>query len=549
MSKSHLLWGCALVLAIGGLVVAGCAPQAQSEPADKPSAEESGALAATGLDPLASWQLSDTDDPMELANGVYEALDERAAQYEPEVRTLDDGTRIQRTPDGWKDSTLQVKDNISFNLYRLDADNRGCSACHEDLAATAANIAGYPHMDFTDNAIGVEWTESTCRGCHIGHFDARYEDWSGLIHGIHTESRNQKFVEEGGTCWSCHYGKAQGGDESGMQLWDNVKHKVMHGLTNIKAEDQTGEFTYNQDKTVSAEEMFNYAYISGRDNEAGLMRWGRDRLGLTPPADTSADFNEWTIDISGACDSPQTVSLTDLIANNPVTTQVFSGQCYDNGPGGSLVYQIEATGVLLSDIMQTYGASPDVQSVIVTANDGSSRSYPVERVNNGKIIVVYQVGDDPLSYGFGYPVTVMTPGSALDARRELVGIEFSTEPAVKDQHKDHGAEDQDGVNYIYPNVGISGVREGQIIKAGEPFTFEGYVEAMNDSIVNIEVSMDLGKTWKTFETPDNDWMRWTWWTYTWTPEQPGAYTVTVRATAPDGTVSTVPAEKMVIVEE
>lgn len=547
MRKQRIVLGVSTTLLVSALALGGCAAQQASADDSDTTAQAETTVIETGLDPKADWQVNTPDDPAAVGEGVYEGLDERRENHPAEIKTYPDGTRVQRTPDRDLDATLQVHDHISFNTYRLNADNRGCGACHDDLAATAANIAGYPHLDFTDNEVGVQWDEAACKGCHVGHFATKYDEWSGLIHGIHDEATNKMFVQQGGDCWSCHYASTKG-EDTGMTLWDDVKYKVMHGIEAIDAENLPDTFANDQDKTISSEGTFSYTYIRDRSNEEGKLRWGREYLGLTPDVEGAESYDNWNITIGGECDNPKTMTLAELIAELPESSVILQGQCVDNGPGGSLVYNVEVKGILLRDIIDYFGMKDTCNSIIATGADGSTSGYGIDRLYNSDVILGYEVGGAPLTYQAGYPVTVWTPGVALDNMKSVVDLEFSTEPGEVDEAHPHGAHNLDGENFIYPNVAICNFLDGQIIEAGQPYTFEGYVSAINSGITSIEFSMDQGKTWKKFDTPDNDWQKWNWWTFEWTPENPGWYTLSVRATADDGTVSSWPAQKLITVE-
>lgn len=53
-----------------------------------------------------------------------------AEDYAPEVRTLSNGVKVQRTPAETGVYAWQISGkSISYNTYFLDADNRGCGAC------------------------------------------------------------------------------------------------------------------------------------------------------------------------------------------------------------------------------------------------------------------------------------------------------------------------------------------------------------------------------------------------------------------------------------
>ncbi len=53
----------------------------------------------------------------------------------------------------------------------------------------------------------------------------------------------------------------------------------------------------------------------------------------------------------------------------------------------------------------------------------------------------------------------------------------------------------------------------------------------------IEFSMDNGETWTSYDVGDVDTAKWIWWNFTFTPEQEGAYVLSVRGTTVDGDVS------------
>ena len=58
----------------------------------------------------------------------------------------------------------------------------------------------------------------------------------------------------------------------------------------------------------------------------------------------------------------------------------------------------------------------------------------------------------------------------------------------------------------------------------------------------VEISLDRGATWTTYELGEVDPLRWVNWKFTFTPEAPGSYLLMVRAVAEDGSVSTDPSQ-------
>ena len=105
------------------------------------------------------------------------------------------------------------------------------------------------------------------------------------------------------------------------------------------------------------------------------------------------------------------------------------------------------------------------------------------------------------------------------------------------------SEDMIGQNYNKPNAGVTFLHEGQIIPAGQPYEFTGWADAFGDHITAIEISLDNGATWTTYDVSASDSTKWVYWHFTYTPE-PGSYVIAVRAITEDGLVSMHPDKVM-----
>ena len=147
------------------------------------------------------------ENSIEKTEAYYDEVqarqDEINKEYAPEIRTLEDGTKVQRTPTEYQSYhwNRPYEGGTSYNNYYLDADNRGCGACHEDLADALSNME-YSHTTIWNEALGNEITVDQCMLCHSD--DDGYE-MGTLMHGIHNGERNKEaFEEKGGECISCH---------------------------------------------------------------------------------------------------------------------------------------------------------------------------------------------------------------------------------------------------------------------------------------------------------------------------------------------------------
>ena len=86
-----------------------------------------------------------------------------------------------------------------------------------------------------------------------------------------------------------------------------------------------------------------------------------------------------------------------------------------------------------------------------------------------------------------------------------------------------------------PNTAILHLPDGKIIKTNEAYTFEGVCDAYDEGITAIEISLDGGKTWVSYDIEGgSDPNKWTYWYFTWTPQVEGAYTISARAVTETG---------------
>ena len=122
----------------------------------------------------------------------------------------------------------------------LNAGNRGCNACHEDLWDVMNMKDGYNHI-LTHVGYDKALTYQDCEPCHRGHTTLTGPYLGDLLHAAHYGS--EQFVEANGNCWSCHAMDSAGsqGDYQFM-LWDDFYDSpALGGYPNI-ANDETTRY-------------------------------------------------------------------------------------------------------------------------------------------------------------------------------------------------------------------------------------------------------------------------------------------------------------------
>ena len=431
----------------------------------------------------------------------------------PIVTQLPDGTLIQRTPseDQFTADYNHPAEYVPSNTYFVNADAKGCNACHTDLAETVANLP-YAHFDMRSK-IGTDTRVDQCQDCHAlrGRPSQTVEgEFGALIHGIHSHGEAD--------CWNCHVASDYTNGE--MAVWDNVKYDYLRGFTDVAADDLGDGFAYRQDEIFDADQDFTVQWYDGEHDE---QRADAVEAGEEPDPEV---FDTWTITISGMVDEEVTWSLPELIAEAPSETRIMKHLCAHNPTNGPYVYQGEWTGIPIQWLLDQVDIQEGATTVTFVAPDGASTIIPLEECY-GEVptgtpgMLCYELNGERLNLTTGYPTIYMAgTRGANDERREVSEIIIGNEsydPA--EQHGNH--------EYTKPNVGLFDFTEGQILQAGQSYTFHGYIDSYNQDVLALEISMDRGETWKRFDFEGLQKEQLTTWTYEFTPEE-GAYTIYVR---------------------
>lgn len=77
------------------------------------------------------------------------------------------------------------------------------------------------------------------------------------------------------------------------------------------------------------------------------------------------------------------------------------------------------------------------------------------------------------------------------------------------------------------------------VETGKPVTFTGYADDYGNQIAAVQFSLDDGESWTSYDVSDSSPDLWVHWTFTYTPETPGAYRLLVRSVRDDGKTSPV----------
>lgn len=110
------------------------------------------------------------------------------------------------------------------------------------------------------------------------------------------------------------------------------------------------------------------------------------------------DVDNYKLKVSGLVENPASNTLNETINNHQHYKKVVTLHCVE---GWSVTILWE--GVLLSDLIQEAGLSPNASVVIFHAFDGYTTSLPIEYIMDEDIILAYKMNGVPLPPERGYP--------------------------------------------------------------------------------------------------------------------------------------------------
>ena len=464
---------------------------------------------------------------------------------------------------------------IMYNTDILHANQRGCESCHSSLLETLNKLD--PEHSGISN--GNSWLEvkslgvEVCVACHTTDavFAQSEPDFSELMHGIH----NVGVGEDKATCMQCHEADVHAFDkaaEAGVQnmlgqtfvgspaewkLWDEVKYDVMKGIYLVN--DIEGDFSFTQDTVTPSDHLFNETWLANTSQEiaekAGFdgAQFANDLGSIDSNPELKEEIlQNWEFSVTGFVNEEKTFKWGDVMANAPVQTVLMKEHCGITKLGGWQIGQVEVTGVPVDwFIEQCGGYTKDAKFIDATSLDSSENdalnmglfigSTPIDWTKDYDVMMVYQINGEYLSWVQGFPLQLWVGAAAADAyMKQCTGLVITNDETrlgtnTTEEKMCMGPIQYPGYGGVKANCAITNTYEGQIVQAGEPYTFSGYLDGWYEQVGGIMVSADNGQTWTKFETPDTNPQQWVTWDFTWNvPEGNRAYVIDIKPFLADG---------------
>lgn len=447
--------------------------------------------------------------------------------------------------------------DIQNNADYLNAGNRGCAACHQDLFDDVDKGNGtYDHIT---TYVGLKdgTYVSDCKTCHSLGIGTTGNVMSENIHVSHYSS--QAFIDLNGNCWNCHSMYMTDDGQVALAMFEEVQYERAFGGQFFPAGTEAKTAKFNADRGWETGTISGVTVLSAPDVSITMDQVANAEVDEFICANyvrtdgndayTAIDPATWSMQVAGV-NNPRSFTLDELKALP--TIEVNAAQwCAANGINAAMVDNMPVTGVRLADLVEACGGLADgANAIFFTAADGwqpSVNGMSAQQLIDSDVLVVFANYGHDLTALQGGPAKLLIPSwaGALSVKN-LTGIEFRAVEQPKDMTSDSG---------IHPINTSWFVNDGVQATVGEAVAIEGasvgiYASTVDVSPARIEFSFDYGQTWTSFDVPEDfDPQQWVHFTLSWTPEQAGTYVVKARAIGADGTVQAAPSNLIVVVSE
>lgn len=248
------------------------------------------------------------------------------------------------------------------------------------------------------------------------------------------------------------------------------------------------------------------------------------------------DPDTWTLQVTGMVEHELTLTYSQLL-ERPLTEHVTTLSCMSNQVGGALVGNAVWLGVPVRDLLAEAAPLSGATMVLSSSQDGWSAATPLSVLRDPDVAALLAVGmnGDPLPPEHGFPVRMVVPGLYGD----VSATKWVTQLKVTTYQEDSGYWAQKGWASRGP-VKIASridVPTRSVVEPG-PVIVAGVAWAPPTGVSAVQVQINDGAWHKAelAETTGPD--SWRQWVYEWEADEPGDYTLTVRATDANGRIQT-----------
>ncbi len=255
--------------------------------------------------------------------------------------------------------------------------------------------------------------------------------------------------------------------------------------------------------------------------------------------DPTVNVDLWHLEVNGLVQNPATYRLQDLQGFAAVE-QETTLMCISNGLDAGLISNAKWKGLTMRDLLDQAAPLSNAARVRLHGVDNYTDTFPLEKALDPTTLLAYEMNGVALAHRHGYPLRVIVPGYFGEKN-----VKWLTRIEVTDANAKGFYEAQGwGPDFVVPTRSRIDVPDDSaqfsLGKLTGPIEVKGMAYGGDRGVTSVELSFDDGKTWNPAEIYySGGRLAWSLWKSNWAPNQPGDYTLVVRATDGKGNVQDV----------
>jgi DMSO/TMAO reductase YedYZ molybdopterin-dependent catalytic subunit len=252
--------------------------------------------------------------------------------------------------------------------------------------------------------------------------------------------------------------------------------------------------------------------------------------------DPKVNVDLWHLEVDGLVQNRSTWRFQDLVGL-PAHEQQTTLMCISNGLDAGLISNAIWKGVPLRDLLERAAPLSNAARVRFHGVDNYTDTIPLEKAMDPATLLAYRMNGVRLPNRHGYPLRAIVPGYFGEKHvKWLTRIEV-THAKSKGFYEAQGW----GPDFTAPTRSRIDVPDYDasfsISRLQQPIEVKGIAYGGDRGVSRVEFSFDDEKSWRDADIYYNGGdLAWALWKTEWRPDNPGDYTLVVRATDGEGEI-------------
>ena len=177
------------------------------------------------------------------------------------------------------------------------------------------------------------------------------------------------------------------------------------------------------------------------------------------PVPKHVNITDYRLTVTGLTNRTVVYTYDDVLAKHTHYTKVVTLHCVE-GWDATILWE----GVLVRDLIADAGADPRANTVVFTAVDGYTTSFPLSYFTNNDIIMAYRMNNITMPAERGYPFELVAENKwGYKWIKWIEKIELTDDPSYQGYWEQRGYSNSGNLNQSFSGLIVTGAAAGRRI--------------------------------------------------------------------------------------